>query len=412
MKELPPAVTRSKPCFGLPFGSALSIFAFLLSLLSPVYGKEFKHPGVLHTQEDFERMARKVDAEEKPWIDGWNVLQASPFAKSGAAPAAMPTVVRGGKGDNVARLYRDIARAYQCALVWKISGSKAHGDAARDILNAWSGTLELVTGNADRFLAGGIFGYQLANASEMMRDYPGFKLEQMQNMLLTVFYHPLNERFLYGNDSGVDHNDAHIQNYWANWDLCNLASSIAIGVFCDDREIYDRAVVYFKTGPGNGSIKNAIPILHGDGLGQWQEAGRDQGHTILGVGLMAAICEIAWNQGDDLYGWDDNRFLKGAEYVARYNLGHEVPFTLYEWKSGQGGAPKRHTAISSIGRGEVRPIWTLVAKHYVGRCGLKAPNVTAMVAKITPEGGPGGHATTFDQPGFGTLTQTLSTDAR
>lgn len=28
---------------------------------------------------------------------------------------------------------------------------------------------------------------------------------------------------------------------------------------------------------------------------------------------------MAWSQGDDLYGMSDNRFLKAAEYVARYN---------------------------------------------------------------------------------------------
>ena len=34
---------------------------------------------------------------------------------------------------------------------------------------------------------------------------------------------------------------------------------------------------------------------------------------------------MAWKQGDDLYGYDDNRFLAGCEYVAKYNLGEDVP---------------------------------------------------------------------------------------
>ena len=41
----------------------------------------------------------------------------------------------------------------------------------------------------------------------------------------------------------------------------------------------------------------------------------------MGIGLMGAFCEMAWNQGVDLYGYDDNRFLKAAQYVAKYNLG-------------------------------------------------------------------------------------------
>lgn len=39
-------------------------------------------------------------------------------------------------------------------------------------------------------------------------------------MMLGVFY-PLNDRFL------REHNDACITNYWANWDLCNMASIMA-----------------------------------------------------------------------------------------------------------------------------------------------------------------------------------------
>ena len=46
--------------------------------------------------------------------------------------------------------------------------------------------------------------------------------------------------------------------------------------------------------------------------------------TLLGVGLMGTFCEMAWNQGIDLYGYDDNRFLKGAQYVAKWSMGGNV----------------------------------------------------------------------------------------
>src|SRR5882724_6092150 len=63
------------------------------------------------------------------------------------------------------------------------------------------------------------------------------------------------------------------------------------------------------------------------GLGQWQESGRDQGHATLGVCLAGAFCEMAWNQGQDMYGYSDNRIMAGFEYIAKYNLGQDVPFT-------------------------------------------------------------------------------------
>src|SRR5699024_7062997 len=124
---------------------------------------------------------------------------------------------------------------------------------------------------------------------------------------------PLNDDFL------TNHNDSVITNYWANWDLCTMASVLAIGVFTDREDLVDRAVTYFQDGEGNGSILHAIPFVYDDeNLAQWQESGRDQGHSIMGIGLMAAFCEMAWSQGIDCWGHDDNRFLKAAEYVAKY----------------------------------------------------------------------------------------------
>ncbi len=369
----------------------------------PFVREGFVHPGLLHTEESLELVRDGVENGYDDYKRNWAKLRASEFCQI-AAPRPTAKVIRGGNGDNVAQFYRDVARAYQCALVWQIEGDEAYGDCARDILNAWSATLREVSGNADRYLASGLYGYEIANAAELMRDYPGFELEQMQDMLLNVFYKPLCERFLISNEFGKDHNDAYITNYWANWDLCNMAATIAIGIFCDREDIYDIGIEYFKYGKGNGSIYNAIPYLfEEDELAQWQESGRDQGHAGLGIGLMATCCEMAYNQGDDLYGWADNRFMYAAEYVARYNNGENVPFEPYEWASGQKGDWQAHTGISSATRGETRPIWAMIYNHYHNRLGYDMPNVKATLDREKIEGGPGGHGSTFDQLGFGTL---------
>ncbi|BCY08678.1 membrane protein [Actinoplanes sp. L3-i22] len=356
---------------------------------------------MLHTQADFVRIQARLAAGDAVVTAGWQRLTANPHARSTWPPLATATVVRGGTGQDYVHFYRDVHAAYQNALRWRISGERAHGDAARDILNAWSRTLTTVTGNADRFLAAGIYGYQFANAAELMRGYDGFDLARAQRLLRTVFL-PLNEDFL------AHHNGACITNYWANWDLCTIASVLAIGILCDDRALVDRAVAYARGGAGNGAIGNAVPILHG-ALGQWQESGRDQGHSLMGVGLLASICEMAFNQGIDLYGHDDDRFLKGAEYVARYNLGRDVPFTTYRWGNGQNCAPREQTVIAAAGRGSVRPIWEMILHHYVSRRGLAAPNVAAIAARDRAEGGGGDYGLAsggFDALGFGTLLYT------
>ncbi len=329
----------------------------------------FKHPGLLHTEESFEKMKGNIQNQVQPNLETWDLLNSDGFSDAGWNPRPAETVVRGGDGDNRAGFYIDIRRAYQNALIWKISGSEEHGEAACRILNAWSGTMKSLTGNADRFLASGIYGYTLSNAAELMRDHPGFQYEPMKELLLNVFY-PMNDDFL------KNHNGAHIGNYWANWDLCNIAAMMSIGIFCDREDIYRQALNYYKTGTGNGSIYNAMPYVYEGNLAQWQESGRDQGHTTFGISLCEVICETAWNQGDDLYGLSDNRLLKAAEYVARYNyLEEELPYSAYEWLKGQSGQSEWQSVLSNVSRGIRRLIYSMVYNHYVNRKGLKAPGL-------------------------------------
>ncbi|GGK83829.1 alginate lyase family protein [Streptomyces flaveus] len=359
----------------------------------------FVHPGALHAYGELNRAKVRVAAGDDPWLSGWNRLTANGHSASTWQPNPQATIIRGGDGQNYGILYNDIHAAYQNALRWHVGGTRANADAAVRILNAWSSTLTTVTGNADRFLAAGIYGYQFANAAELMRGYSGFDLERFKTMMLNVFY-PLNNQFL------NNHNDACITNYWANWDLCNMNSILAIGILCDDGAKYDQAVNYFKNGAGNGSIRNAVPFLHPDNLAQWQESGRDQGHTMMGMGQMGAFCEMAWNQGEDLYGYDNNRFMKAAQYVAKYNLGENVPFTTYTWGTGQNCAQQSHTVISSASRGQARPVWDILHYHYARRRGLSVPYITRMAESVRPEGGGGDYGSNsggYDQLGFGTV---------
>jgi hypothetical protein len=361
------------------------------------------HPGMLHTNADFTRMAEKVAANAQPWKGSYDLLVASTNSQSTWGPRAVGTINRGTSPDNCALLYNDAAAAYQNALRWKITGNVAHANKAVEILNAWGYTLTAITGNADRFLAAGLYGYEMANAAEIMRTYSGWAAAdqtQFKNMMLSVFY-PMNNQFL------VNHNDANIQNYWANWDLCNMASILAIGILCDDQAKIDQAVNYFKTGGGNGSINNAVPILHSPTLGQWQESGRDQEHTIMGVGIMAVICEMAWNQGIDLYSYNNRRFMAGAEYVARYNNLKTVPFAYYSWRSGTGnGTANTNGVVSNAGQGATRAVWDIIVGHYSHRLGIYLPELEEKAAATRPDGGPqyGAHASQFDHLGFTTLT--------
>jgi hypothetical protein len=365
--------------------------------------KSFIHPGLLHTTADFDRMRKHVTAGDQPWKSGWEKLIANPHASPEYKPRPEEVVYRGFDKihpENYNRLFNDIAAAYACALRWQISGDDAYADKAIEIMNAWAGTLKQIQGTSDRYLASGIYGYEFANAAEIMRTYRGWKPEdfaQFQTMMLDVFG-TMNHDFL------LHHNGAKIDHYWCNWDAANMASELSIGVLCDRREIYAEAVDYFKHGDGNGAIEHAVPVLYPGNLGQWQESGRDQGHSVLGIALLGACCQAAWNQGDDLFGYDNNRFLTGAEYVAKYNLGNDVPYTAYR------NSDVTQPVISDKARGDLRPCWELIVNHYAVLKGLSAPYSQQFAEKVRPEGGGGDYGPNsggFDQLGYGTLTATL-----
>jgi hypothetical protein len=74
---------------------------------------------------------------------------------------------------------------------------------------------------------------------------------------------------------------------------------------------------------------NAVWHVHPNGLGQWQENGRDRGDSLTGPQLPGAICEIARNQGYGPYGYDYNRFPASVEYISEYNTREDVPYVTH-----------------------------------------------------------------------------------
>src|SRR4051812_26489502 len=133
-------------------------------------------------------MAAKVKAGSAPQTAGFARLTANRHAQSGWSANPQATVYRGaGSPQNYTVLYNDIHAAYQNALRGHVSGDSAHLDTAVAILNAWSARLTALEGSADRFLAAGLYGYQFANAAELVRDHPDFDLGRFQSMLSTVF---------------------------------------------------------------------------------------------------------------------------------------------------------------------------------------------------------------------------------
>jgi hypothetical protein len=345
-----------------------------------VNAQSFVHPGILHSREDLERMKKAVATKQEPIYAGYKIFiqnPASQFNYKMQGPLPMvgrnPTVGQ-STYDN------DANAAHQNAVMWAITGDKRYADKAIEIVNAWSATLKSITGR-DAVLMAGLGPFKMVNAAEILRyTNSGWKetgIQQAEKHFKEVIYPVIKDFAPFAN---------------GNWDAAAMKTMMAIAVFCNDRPMFERALHYYVNGQGNGRLTYYVI----NEQGQIQESGRDQGHTQLGIGLLAECCAIAWNQGLDLYSYADNRLLKGFEYVAKFNLGNDVPFT--EWLDRTG--KYHHLKISQIDRGNLRAVYEQVYNHYVNQAGLTAPFTQQAAEKLRPEG-PGKPGA--DHPGYGTL---------
>ncbi|MGM9786986.1 MAG: cell wall anchor protein, partial [Candidatus Cryptobacteroides sp.] len=225
-------------------------------------------------------------------------------------------------------------------------------------------------------------------------------------------------------------------HYWSNWELANLASMLAIGIYLEDMDLIQKVYDNFSAGEGSGCIDNMIPydpVADPDGYGmiaQSMESGRDQGHATLVVSMCAELCQMAWNIGLDFWGMKDSKVLPMCEYTAKYNVNPDgdficstMPFTPYSYcPDGCGCASKghgaEHTEVSATGRGTIRPCWDLIYSHYHNLMNVSDANVHYVrlfadqlrytEGTLTGDGGSGDsrygtNSGAFDQLGWGTM---------
>jgi len=377
------------------------VFMVNMAASSTAYAP-FVHPGVLHTQADFTRMATKVTAGAAPWITDYNILTSSPFAQTSWPAYSVTYIVRGPSGNNYTRSQEDAQAIYELALRWKISGNTTYADHAVQIANVWS-NLQGVTGDTNAALAGGICGYLFASAGEILSTYSGWADADKQaykDMMMRVFY-PSNFDFLW----------RHFDTFWRtggnthyrlNWDADNVASMAAIGILCDNKAVYQQAVDYFKNGPGNGRVERAAWYIHPDGTAQTEESGRDQAHNQGGWYSLALLCQMAWNQGDDLFSYDNNRVLRAFEYNAKYNLGNDV-----SWVYHRNSDISYTETLSGASRGLSQYYaYELVYNHYANVAGIAAPycKLAMQATRPEPRPDPNIHPSQVDWLGLGSLT--------
>lgn len=404
----------------------------------------FIHPGGLHTQADFDRIKQQLAEGNATVTAAYNVLKAAEYAQAGTSTWPVETIVRGGtSGQNYINAARGATIAYQNALRWKIEGNKSCANTAVNTLMAWARVTKYISGDSNWALASGLYGYEFAQAAELMRDYDGWAEEDFtlfKKWMLNVWY-PACLNFLRGRNGTWENwvgNQGGYRpgHYWSNWGLCNAFAVISIGILCDDVFIYNQGMSYMKYDQV-GSFKKTRtdnPILN-DGLteylgnlvvttsqsaletgaygemGQMQESGRDGGHAAMALGLAVDIAHMAWNQGDDLFAYMDHRLAAGIEFVAACSQNvQNLPWTNYKYVDCRTAWHNGWLMSGPAEPAEVRNYWGAVIGIYEGVKGIKMPYAeTAYGVMGIDAGGLGSVSGGYDHLGYSVLMNTRDT---
>jgi hypothetical protein len=430
---------------------------------------ELNHPGGLHKRSDLQRMRQQVAAGVEPWKTSFERLKSDARASADYVVRGDPswtTLERGGL--HGAEYESDATAAYLNALMWAVTEDEAHAQKSIEIFNAWKNLTAFVPSGTPS-LDAGLLAYKLVEAAEIIRwTYDGWSVadvEAFSAMLVRPGYSstevpaelsPTQGTFywrIYNGDPGRH----------GNQDLVAWRAMLTMGVFLDNRLMYERALRYFKglphlpedlpypAGPATSGaqlsdneyvttfqpkVASTTQDYGYNGVlehyiwenGQCQESSRDQQHALFGLGLAAGLAEVAWNQGDAVWNALDDRLLKGFEFAARYNASYleSYPDQAEPWEPSGSEVivrtdrtgrfrskavnPYFDSDFTRLSRGDFpgkRPVFEQALAHFETRMGL-AGDATKWTRRATElartQYGEEPNGFSLDHPGWGGLT--------
>ncbi len=369
----------------------------------------FVHPGCFQTQADMTAVRANVATGKQPWAGEWAALtntgpDKTYMAKVSAAPVNPQTLMMSHAN-----------AAYILAVKGVASGDIGYAKAAERVIDTCVNTVTNLTQVPQTTLRVGIGAIQMLAAAEILAHgfddaagWPATNVANAQAWFKNVVYPRID-----GPDDGqLD----------GNWGTPAIASIIAMGIFCDDTNLFDAGVYAYKNGfPANNHDTERFGGTHNGccsvtqyiwtETGQTCESGRDQGHPQVGIAHLVEAALLAQNQGVDLVSWANYRLVAGFEYHAKYNLGKIVPWASPMPNPCNNYPPSYDIAVSTNNRGQFAPVWEMANKLFgayshpyttevLNSSGFRYYPNTATGGTYRPE------RTTLDSAGMGTLLYT------
>lgn len=387
-----------------------------ITLFTATAGAQFLHPGCLHSEKDFQRIERQINDGSRPRItQAWYAFAANwMLDKESGWIDAIPgnALIRGEGAQNFAHSERDFGMCYIKAIYWKLRHNspdaneralaEKRASEAVDLLNRYARKITAITGNSNSALITGFQGWQVANAAEILREYKGWKKADFEAFRQWVYDLWFDAGYSFAH-SQWGQCDSH---YMSNWDAAIISTLQAIGIFLDDPYIYNYAMMHLKQGNTNASMAEGVCGTAPQGnswkgfvpyfwdvdsinkargthyvaplgyLNQNQESTRDQGHAQVAVGIQLQTMEQAWNQGDNVYDFN-NRIMAGAvEYTAGFcgadpaDSAFMKNYPVAPWWTDCGLSETYQGGLGYGSRMNRIPAYQVALNHFANRMGL------------------------------------------
>ncbi len=277
-------------------------------------------------------------------------------------------MVGSGGCPDEADLHGDAIAAYAHALQWVVTGDRRHSKKAIEILNAWSAVLEDIVSaegspKVQDKLEAAWYGPLFISAAEINRHYDHgaarwskADIKQFEN-LVRVFK---NEAVAWRGSGSCP-----------NQGISVAFHRMALGVYTDDRKLYRSGYQLFVDDILKTKNKKRNCILPSGEVWEINRApGGDFGHARYNIEGILDLAELAWIQGDDIFGIKIDgerrpRILKGVEYLSKMIIAGPVKTSREGWVS----CPR------------LRPVSLEIAlHHYLNRLdGYKMPYTKRLV---------------------------------
>ncbi|TNM61053.1 hypothetical protein FHN55_17735 [Streptomyces sp. NP160] len=295
----------------------------------------FQHPGIMTSASQLAFVRQQVARGAEPWTSALARTRASRFASLDWVPRPVAWVGCGSynqPNEGCTDETDDAQAAYTHALLWSLTGDRRHADKAAEILDAWSSTLQghrfdtalYKNGRLQAAWAGEVF----PKAAELLRHsdsgWDPVSADRFGGMLRAAFLPMVRDGWTGGG---------------SNWQMSMADATIAIGVYLDDRAVFEDGVgdwrrqlpatIYLSSDgplpvvpPGTVITERGLPgywkhpTRYVDGL--QQETCRDADHMTMGVAAALNGAETASIQGVDLYGEGRERLVAAMEHNTRF----------------------------------------------------------------------------------------------